>query len=508
MGSMASLATLCDNLAALPSVASLAEALASSLREPRGGPPRLRVAPLITAARVPVVVALAARLSALWPGAMPVLLYVVATTDQALSAAEDLATWRAPERVRLYPAHEVLPYEDAPPARNTVGQRLGVLQFLASRGGEEPQDPADGSSPPIPIIVAPLSALLQPTLAPGDLAHSMTLLRLNDHVSQDTLLRRWLDQGYRVVPMVEEPGDMARRGGIVDIWPATDEQPVRIEWFGDEIDSLRRFDPRSQRSDRRLDVLRVGPACEIPFWQRGQALERLRSLDISMLRGEVREEWQQNLAGLETGSVPCGWGTAAPFFTEVNPSASLLAHLPCGSVVVLSEAAALAHDAERLHTSAEEQRESLIQARELPPDFPRSFLRWDDLFSGEIPLALVDMSSNAPDGEEEHNRDQVPDVPVPSLYIMSSKPLPPPGNAPTFGGPESSESEQTPDHAPTCYDERPRSLLPDTSVFHSSYIMSSTPPPPLFLPRPLAGNWAAWCAMWRPDSAVGNMFSW
>lgn len=355
----------------------------------------LHVAPLITAARTPVVAALAGRRQ------LP-LIYVVGNTDMALRVAEDLRQWLSPERVLLYPASDALPYEHMSPGHDVVSQRLGVLQRLA--------DLRSGGSRTAPVIVTPVRALLQPTLTPDELAYARTPIRRGEVVPQETLLRRWIDLGYRAAPTVEEPGEVNRRGGIVDIWATTDEQPLRIEWFGDEIDSLRRFDPVTQRSEERLDSVTVGPPHEIPFWRRARALERLAALDLSTLRREARDEWDASITRLELGERFEGRAFFAPFFrdwrpetgaSETGPLHSLLGHLPPGTAVLFSEALLLAQLAAELHEQAEDQRTSFIEAGELPPDFPRPYLLWSDVVADVEPgrrpapsVVCIDLNNN------------------------------------------------------------------------------------------------------------------
>ena len=102
------------------------------------------------------------------------------------------------------------------------------------------------------VIVAPVKALLQPTLSPAERDEASIQLRRGDEHNLDELVARWVAMGYRIAPTVEEPGELNRRGGIVDIFPPGDELPLRIEFFGDEIDSLRRFDPITQRSEAQV----------------------------------------------------------------------------------------------------------------------------------------------------------------------------------------------------------------------------------------------------------------
>ena len=368
-------------LAQLPDIAEIVAALGA-------GPARLRVAPLIGAARPAVAAALAL-------GHPAPLLYVAQNNDAALRVAEDLRLYLGdPERVLLYPATDAMPYEHMAPAVEVIAQRLRVLEVLLDRerwaGGGSAKSPST-------VIVAPLKALLQPTLALADLREATFDLRNGQAVSQDTLLRRWVGQGYRVSPTVEEIGELSRRGGIIDIWPPASPLPLRIEWFDDEIDSLRCFDAATQRSEQRLDAARIGPPAELPLWQHEGILRQLAELAVDSLRKEVREEWDASMARLELGQLFEGAYFFAPFFWDVldRPS-SIIDHLPPNSAVLLSESHLLAQHATEIVQQAEDQRARLIEIGELPAAFPRPYLSWEDyrLQIADCRLSEVDLSNN------------------------------------------------------------------------------------------------------------------
>jgi len=413
------LTALSAELSARPALAELAAAM-------RGQPGRLSVGPLISAARPPLVAALA-RLHA------APLLYVLPSADAALRAADDLRQWLGPGAVLVYPASDAMPYEHMSTAPEVIGRRLAVLQRLADGGRPTTDDrpPSTVHRPPSTVyrppsmvgplvIVAPVKALLQPTLTPEELARASLVLRRGGEIRPDDLLRQLVELGYRSGPTVEEPGELARRGEIVDLWPPADALPLRLEFFGDEIDSLRRFDPATQRSDVRLDAVTIGPPHEIPLWNRERAVARIAALDASGLRREPRLEWDAALERLEAGERFEGRAFYAPFFRDGltadggrwtvdggrSNGATLLAHLPPGSAVLLSEGQFLAQHAAESNEQAEAQRARLIEANELPPDFPRPYLLWAELLgetrrqgdkeTGRL-FTLVDLSNNAHD---------------------------------------------------------------------------------------------------------------
>ena len=359
------------------------DALAITLREHAAA--RLHVAPALTAAR-PAIVAALAMLT------QRPLLYVVGSGEAALRAREDLCQWRDPDTVLLFPAGDALPYEPMSPGNDVIAGRLRVLSVLRTegRGLSSPANNPDHSvlSPQHSalVIVAPIKALLQPTLSPSERDEASIQLRRGDEHNLDELVARWVAMGYRIAPTVEEPGELNRRGGIVDIFPPGDELPLRIEFFGDEIDSLRRFDPITQRSEAQVRAVMVGPAHEIPLWRRERAVERLRALETADLRREALDEWELAITRIEQGERFEGRALFAPFFWEpttghrpptadhddasssvVGSPSSLFTHLAPGTPVIFSELALLAQQASEQHHHAEERRKLHTESGELPP---------------------------------------------------------------------------------------------------------------------------------------------
>ncbi len=397
------------------------EALAISLRAQPGL--RLRCAPALTAARP----ALAAALASLHPHP---LILAVTTGEAAQRAQSDLNAWLGPGAALIYPASDAMPYEQMSPAANVIAARLQVLQRLLPlrRAADEP-----AAAPATPlVIVAPVKALLQPTLAPEELRAATLLLRRGEEHSPDALVQRWIAQGYRSAPTVEEPGELNRRGGIIDIFPPGDDLPLRIEFFGDEIDSLRRFDPVSQRSQAQSVSASVGPAYEIPLWRRDEALARLRLLDTGGMRSEARDEWNAALERLAQGERFEGRALFAPFFRDPRRTTTLLDFLPRGAAALLSEALLLERHAADLDQQAEERRAAHLEMGELPPDFPRPYLRWDELLARVPPgIGLVDLSNNA-----ELEADEGAALPDSQAGIAAAQDMAAPGfvQADLFGG--------------------------------------------------------------------------
>jgi len=172
--------------------------------------------------------------------AAPVVL-VVAHLDEADDAVEELRMLGV--EAELFPALEVLPGESSPSAELTVA-RLGVVRRLA-----EGRPPA--------AIVAPIAALMQSVPEPARLAGLVRTIATAARVNQTELVSWLVEGGYRRVDAVESPGDVAVRGGIVDIAPPGGAPAVRLDFFGDEVERIFEIDLATQASDRRIDTVEL-----------------------------------------------------------------------------------------------------------------------------------------------------------------------------------------------------------------------------------------------------------
>ncbi len=163
----------------------------------------------------------------------------------------DLQTLGGPHAAQLayYPAWEALPGHGAPPHADLLGDRFATLRALAS------------ATPP-PIIATCVQALMQRTLPPDLLRRHLTTLAVGQDVQLDALLQQLEANGFSFAPEVTQKGQASSRGGILDLWPAISDWPVRVELFGNTIESLRAFDPADQKSRHRLDELALAPARE------------------------------------------------------------------------------------------------------------------------------------------------------------------------------------------------------------------------------------------------------
>ncbi|MCH7231671.1 transcription-repair coupling factor [Glycomyces sp. L485] len=226
----------------------MSEAKLVGLLDAAASPKLARVAELAAGSDHPVdVVAV--------PGARPLaiaqaarnapgpLLAITATSREAEELAEALASFASEDDIALYPAWETLPHERLSPRSDTVGTRLELLHRI--HAGDVPR-----------IIVTPVRGALQPQLK-GLGSLEPIHLRRGDETDLTELSERLVDLAYERVDLVEKRGEFAVRGGILDVFPPTAQHPLRLEFFGDEVDSIREFSVADQRSLDAADELRA-----------------------------------------------------------------------------------------------------------------------------------------------------------------------------------------------------------------------------------------------------------
>jgi len=232
---------LFNNLRALPQYQDLLKQISSSKTISGLGLPR--------SARLPMLATLHADVN------QPILL-ITDRADHALSMFDELGFWVKSPRY-LFAEPNPLFYEDAAWGVTTRRERLQVLTALSTYHlpfATKPEVP--------PIIVTSVRSLMTRTLPRRDFLKACKKLSVNSTSQTDSLMREWARIGYQRVNTVLEPGQFSSRGGILDVWATTELHPVRLDFFGDEIESIRSFDPATQRTLEKLENILITPARE------------------------------------------------------------------------------------------------------------------------------------------------------------------------------------------------------------------------------------------------------
>jgi transcription-repair coupling factor (superfamily II helicase) len=182
-------------------------------------------------------------------------LVVAATAREAEDLVAMLGDVLDPARVGYYPAWETLPHERLSPRSDTVGRRLAVLRRMRHPGTDEGNGPLD-------VVVAPVRSVLQPQVQ-GLADLEPVELAVGDTEDLDDVVRRLAAAAYSRVDLVEKRGEFAVRGGIVDVFPPTEEHPLRVEFFGDDVDEIRSFAVADQRTLEPVQRLWAPPCREL-----------------------------------------------------------------------------------------------------------------------------------------------------------------------------------------------------------------------------------------------------
>ena len=270
------------------------------------------------------------------------LFVVTATLEEAGRWAAQLEAmgWKA---VHFYPTSEASPYEPFDPESEMVWGQMQVLADLLQQGKDKELSPyPTPHTPPPNLAIVATERSLQPHLPPPDV-FALYCLTLKTGMALDskTLGEKLARLGYERVPLVETEGQWSRRGDIVDIFPVSAELPVRLEWFGDDLEQLREFDPATQRSLDKIDHLVLTPTSFAPI-----VAAYLTEKKLTFLESEEQE-------ALETGNFPEGMRRLLGVAFE--QPASLLDYLSDATLLAIDEVEQCRAHSDRWVERAEEQ---------------------------------------------------------------------------------------------------------------------------------------------------------
>jgi len=298
------------------------------------------------------------------------LVCVTADEESADALADDVAfffgagTRLSPSVLRL-PVEEVLPWDEVVPESSLVGDRLGALFHL-------------GQGARVAALVLSARALSRKVLPPAVMDSLADVLGPGQTVSRDGLAAKLLAMGYRRAPLVEDAGTFSVRGDILDVFPPLHDAPVRLDFFGDTIESLRSFDAETQRTLAPVDSLTLVPAREVFFSDatRRAAEAALRDaaeaqhVPSSKVRARIEQVREgassQGLEGLWPGFFPGGLASVFDYLRLWAPEAVVWLDEPAAQQRALAE---LEADVARSHQGAVARQELTLppQAHFLSP---------------------------------------------------------------------------------------------------------------------------------------------
>lgn len=312
-----------ENIRSLPQYRHLLNEIESGGQIPGLGLPR--------SARLPILAAL------LEDTSRPILL-VTDRADHALALFDELGFWVKSPRYHLAEPNPLF-YEQAAWGVATRRERLQTLIALSEYHlpfAKKPETP--------PVLVTSVRSLMTRTLPRRDFLKACKKLSINQTVQPDALTRTWIETGYQRVNTVLEPGQFSKRGGIMDIWTPAETLPVRLDFFGDEIETIRRFDPASQRTVEKLDSILITPARE--YIARGEQETEYSEFHIPLLHSQP---------------------------------ASLLDYLPQKALILVDDLSMIEGMAAEVEEQALRFRKESINEGILSADFPLPYIPWSEL---------------------------------------------------------------------------------------------------------------------------------
>ena len=347
-------------------------------------------------------------LASLWRRQRGPLLVITPRPDDARRLHDQLLTYLGEDQpIHLLPEPEVLPYERLAVDANTGNQRLTALAALAGAGR------FGASEPDVqPLVICSVGSALLYTLPPELMAGvfpatgALSLWKKGDRIRIETVLGQWLDLGYHNEPVVEAPGSFSHRGGILDVFPTGSEWPLRIELWDDEIDTIRYFDPVSQRSIRPADEVRLAPAREqLPGLAHQQTMESsIEALDYAKCGNEVRDRMAEELSVLSSAPNP----ETLSFYNGLVNQAHLMEYIGANGLVVLERYGRVEAEALELEERFERMREAREDRGELPVNFPSPHMDWEEFSNRLSGVPQMQLQTWVGDDEDKIFRPSTP----------------------------------------------------------------------------------------------------
>ncbi|MFN8401729.1 MAG: transcription-repair coupling factor [Anaerolineales bacterium] len=306
------------------------------------------------ATRLPLLAALHADVN------QPILL-ITDRADHALSMFDELGFWVKSPRY-LFAEPNPLFYEDAAWGVTTRRERLQTLTVLSTFHlpfTKKPETP--------PIIVASVRSLMTRTLPRRDFLKACKKLSVSQNHQPDSLMREWARIGYQRVNTVLEPGQFSGRGGILDVWAPTELNPVRLDFFGDEIETIRSFDPASQRTLEKLENILITPSREF-LADTTDSEAKVSEFHIPLLHQQP---------------------------------ASLLDYLPQKTLVLVDDSSLIEVMANEVEEQAVKFRQESIKEGTLAESFPVPYVPWSELNDNLSEFAFLELG-HAAEVEDEN----------------------------------------------------------------------------------------------------------
>jgi transcription-repair coupling factor (superfamily II helicase) len=309
-------------------------------------------------------------MGAIWKELCTPILIVTPRPDDARRLYDRLlAYWGEDAPIYNFPEMESLPFERLTPDIATTHERLQALAALA--------DHKSNQHPPFVVTSSAAISLKTLSLSLFGIKDSYHILNVGDHVSIPEILTQWTTMGYVLDRITDVPGSMSRRGGILDVFPCGDDHPVRVEFSGDIVESLRTFDPVTQLSIEIVNKIKVIPARELlpdiaDLHQANNLISKLNYTGCSLaVHSRMSDDISRLLAGHD---VEDSW-LYSGFFNNT----SILDFISKDGLVILDEPSLVEETCRELDRRSAELRDLKHARGDLPDGFPSPYFSWNEI---------------------------------------------------------------------------------------------------------------------------------
>jgi len=307
--------------------------------------------------RLPLMAALQDHLSA------PIL-FITSRPDRLQAMNEEYGFWASQGSRLIFAEPTPLFYERANWDLDTRKDRLQTLISLSKANL-----PFEKKSNPNTVIFSSAKSIMTRTAPRRDFLSACSRLKTGTSINMADLVRKWVEIGYIYNEIVVSEGQFSQRGGLIDIWPVNNDFPLRVDFFGDEIESIRSFDPASQRSAEKIIEVFIPPASE--------AITEQKSSE------EVEAKFPEF------------------FIPKLYPMPStLLDYLPKSAIVLIDNAASVRVTAEEIEDQAVKMRQEQISNGSINQGFPLPYVTWSDINDQLTRFCVIDLGF--PLGSENH----------------------------------------------------------------------------------------------------------
>jgi len=287
------------------------------------------------------------------------ILYIVPQLQRLLTLYEEIPYWTPNVALHRFPNPNPLFYELSPWSESVRNERTAALAALTQ--GEGPGSPQEEIPSQSRVLLASTRAVMTRTLSKRTFLANSRYVKQGAVFRFDQLISLLVNNGYAQSNLVTERGQFSRRGGILDLWPPTETFPIRLEFFGDDVESLRCFDPASQRTIKETTWIRITPARE--------GLPR-----------DFDNGWLKQLPGIGSEDDPFLTDSLELFLPLMNSRPSGVSNfLQKDAVVVFDDKAAFTNTVADIEQQSLSMHEEAVGERRISSDFPLPYLTLSDL---------------------------------------------------------------------------------------------------------------------------------